>query len=80
MSIYRRTYCLTTSGSSGNVRRVEDGVFAGEFSSGLVSEFGVVAVVVAPVDVVADQLGLGLVVGVVGAGEAEVAEALELRL
>jgi hypothetical protein len=35
---------------------------------------------VAPVDVGADQLGLGFVVGMVGAVEAEVAEALELRL
>jgi hypothetical protein len=37
-------------------------------------------VIVAPVDVAGDQLGLGVVVWVVGAGEAEVAQALELRL
>src|SRR5215210_450243 len=35
---------------------------------------------IAPLDVVGDQSGLGVVVGVVGAGEAEVAEAFELRL
>ena len=35
---------------------------------------------VAPVDVVEDQSCLGVVVGVVGAGEAEVAEAFELGL
>jgi hypothetical protein len=45
-----------------------------------VAEFGVVAVIVAPGDVVGDQPGLGVVVGVVGAGEAEVAEAFELGL
>ena len=44
------------------------------------SQFGVVAVVVTPVDVAGDQPGLGVVVGVVGAGEAEVAEAFELGL
>ena len=49
-------------------------------SSGEVSEFGVVAVIVAPVDVAGDQPGLGLVVGVVGAGEAEVAQPFELGL
>src|SRR5215217_7676162 len=35
---------------------------------------------IAPLDVVGDQSGLCVVVGVVGAGEAEVAEAFELRL
>src|SRR5712691_4270095 len=40
----------------------------------------VVAVLVAPVDVVEDEPGLGLVVGMVSAGEAEVAQALELWL
>lgn len=44
------------------------------------AELGVVAVGVAPVDVAGDQLGLGGMVGVVGAVEAEVAEPLELRL
>ena len=54
--------------------------FAGELSSGEVAELRVVAVGVAPVDVVADEPGLGVVVGVVGAVEAEVAEPFELRL
>src|SRR5437899_78706 len=35
---------------------------------------------IAPLDVVADQAGLGLLVWVVGAGEAEVAKPVELRL
>src|SRR5207244_10993548 len=70
----------STSGSSGNVCRVAGGSFACELSSGEVAEFWVVAVGVAPGDVVGDEPRLGLVVGVVGAGEAEVADALELRL
>jgi hypothetical protein len=49
------------------------------FASGEVSGFGVVALGVAPVDVGVDQACLGGVVGVVGAGEAEGAEAFELR-
>ena len=49
-------------------------------ASGQVSEFWIVAVFVAPIDVVADQLVLGGVVGVVGAVQAEVAHSFELRL
>ncbi len=60
------------------------GSWSGRFScclsAGEVAELGVVAVVVAPADVVEDEPGLGVVVGVVGAGEAEVAESFELRL
>lgn len=55
------------------------GCFVRELSAGEVSELRVVAVCVAPVDVVADQLCLCGVVGVVGAVETEIAEPFELR-
>ena len=54
---------------SGNVCRVDESF-----------QPGVVGVAVAPVDVSADEAGLGGVVGVVGAGEREVAQRSELRL
>src|ERR1700722_8708044 len=57
------------SGVSGNVCRVDE-----SFQS------GVVGVAVAPVDVSADEAGLGGVVGVVGAGEGEISQRAELRL
>ena len=66
--------------NTGNVCRLEGCGLAGEDASGQVTELGVVPVLVAPVDVVGDQPALGLVVGVVGAVQAEVAESLELRL
>jgi hypothetical protein len=57
-----------TSGASGNVCGVDEG-----------AEARVVGVAVAPRDVAADEPGLGGVVGVVGAGEREVAQRAELR-
>lgn len=58
-----------SSGASGNVRRVDE-----------CAEARVVGVAVAPGDVAADQPGLGGMVGVVGAGEGEVAQGTELGL
>lgn len=54
---------------SGNVCRVDEAF-----------QPGVVGVAVAPVDVSADEAGLGGVVGVVGAGEREVPQRSEVRL
>jgi hypothetical protein len=73
----RTTWSTTTSASnsrarasevSGNIAGFGSGGFAGELSSGEVTDVGVVAVRIAPVDVVGDLLFLGFVVGVVGPG------------